>query len=57
MFLTKKAGILNNPQVPCIHKLKFGIKIRIVLIWLQSNPQAATAPQNWDKGTFSYTSF
>lgn len=53
----KEAGILNNPQVTCIHKLKFGIKMRIVIVWLQSNLQAVRAPQNWDKGTFSYTRF
>lgn len=53
----KKGGLLNIPQVTCIHKVKFGIKIRIVVVWLQSNPQAARAPQNWDKGTFSYTRF
>lgn len=32
------------------------MKTRIVVIWLQSNPQAARMPQNWDKkGTFNYS--
>lgn len=32
MFLTKKTGILNNPRMTCIHKLKCGIKIRTVIV-------------------------
>lgn len=39
-----------------IHKLKFGMKTRIVVVWLQCYPQAARMPQIWDKkGTFNYT--